>query len=229
VSDFTREIVTALSAPFGAEELEFRAGAVSGTRALALPYIQARDVMNRLDTVVGAAGWSYDFDLLSGDGRMVRGRLTVLGVTKCDAGESGGEDEPLKSAVSDALKRAAVHFGIGRYLYSLPKVWGEYDAQKKRFVNPQAVAAELGAAVRNPSPQTPPYGQAAGAQSVAVISRPLPARAPAVGGGTTAAARVCTGCRSGITEKQSEATVARFGGALCTACARGTTPKGRAA
>src|SRR5207244_2735797 len=44
------------------------------------------------------------------------------------------EDEILKSAVSDALKRCAVHFGIGRYLYYLPRVWAPYDPQKRRFL-----------------------------------------------------------------------------------------------
>jgi hypothetical protein len=46
-------------------------------------------------------------------------RLTVLGITKEDVGE--GED--LKSAFSDAFKRVAVKFGVGRYLYELPKKW----------------------------------------------------------------------------------------------------------
>jgi hypothetical protein len=65
---------------------------------------------------------------------MVRCKLTVMGVTKEDAGEASQEDEPLKSAVSDALKRAAVHFGIGRYLYYLPRVWAPFDPQKRRFI-----------------------------------------------------------------------------------------------
>jgi hypothetical protein len=39
----------------------------------------------------------------------------------------------LKAAFSDALKRAAVKFGVGRYLYRLPAQWVDYDAQKRRF------------------------------------------------------------------------------------------------
>jgi hypothetical protein len=100
---------------------------------LGLPYIDARAVMNRLDMVVGTGNWSFDFDIQSGDGKMVKGRLRVLGVEKCDAGEGSQEEEVLKSAVSDALKRCAVHFGIGRYLYYLPRVWAPYDAAKRRF------------------------------------------------------------------------------------------------
>src|SRR3954453_4429032 len=89
--------------------------------------------MRRLDAVVGPGNWTFDFDLLAPEGKMVKGKLTVLGITKCDAGEANAEDEALKSAVSDALKRCAVHFGIGRYLYYLPKVWAPYDAQRRQF------------------------------------------------------------------------------------------------
>lgn len=134
--ELTREVMEALAAPFPEEEIEFLPRAQSGGKALGLAYIDARTVMNRLDAAVGAAGWSFDFDVLSPDGKMVKGRLTVLGVTKCDAGEASTEDEILKSAVSDALKRCAVHFGIGRYLYYLPRVWAPYDAQKRRFTEP---------------------------------------------------------------------------------------------
>jgi hypothetical protein len=131
--DFTPEITEALAAPFAEDEVDFLPRGSANGKARALPYIDARSVMRRLDAVVGPGNWSFDFDLLSPEGKMVKGRLTVLGVTKCDAGEAAAEDEVLKSAVSDALKRCAVHFGIGRYLYYLPRVWAPYDAQKRRF------------------------------------------------------------------------------------------------
>lgn len=131
--EFTREIVDALGAPFPEDEIEFLPRAHSNGKALGLAYIDARSVMRRLDAAVGPGNWSFDFDMLAPDGKMVRGKLTVLGVTKCDAGEGSTEDEVLKSAVSDALKRCAVHFGIGRYLYYLPRVWAPYDAQRRQF------------------------------------------------------------------------------------------------
>jgi len=179
--EFTREVVDALGAAFPEDEIEFLPRATSGGMALGLPYIDARSVMRRLDAVVGPANWSYDFDVLSPDGKMVRGRLTVLGVTKCDAGEANQEDEPLKSAVSDALKRAAVHFGIGRYLYYLPRIWAPYDAQKRRFIesprlDPGAVARALsvcgitapaGARPGRPAPQRPEAREAAPANGAA--------------------------------------------------------------
>ncbi|RTH01947.1 Rad52/22 double-strand break repair protein, partial [Thermus scotoductus] len=53
----------------------------------------------------------------------VRCRLTILGITKEDVGEG----DSLKAAFSDALKRAAVKFGVSRYLYSLPSQWVDLD------------------------------------------------------------------------------------------------------
>ena len=48
---------------------------------------------------------------------------------------------PSKGAVSDALKRSAVHFGIGRYLYDLLDVYAVLDGEGK--VSP-AMLAKLG-------------------------------------------------------------------------------------
>ncbi len=58
-------------------------------------------------------------------------------VEKTDIGgqsEQKDEHDKHKAAFSDALKRAAVKFAIGRYLYRVPKQWCDYDATKKAFV-----------------------------------------------------------------------------------------------
>ena len=131
---FTPEVVQRLLAPFPPDEIDFLAKNVRNGRALALAYIDARAVMRRLDEAVGPGNWSFDYEVQDApDCRRVKGMLTVLGVLRCDAGEADKEGEPLKSAVSDALKRAAVHFGVGRFLYLLPTVWGEYDEQKRTW------------------------------------------------------------------------------------------------
>jgi hypothetical protein len=128
-----------LSAPFDASEVKFKPGAVSGNRALAMHYVDARVVMDRLDEVLGVAGWQDEYQFLP-DGS-VSCKLSCLvnehWVTKMDVG--GQSDQPdegdrHKAAVSDALKRTAVKFGIGRYLYRFPQQWVDYDPQKKRFV-----------------------------------------------------------------------------------------------
>lgn len=89
-------------------------------------YIDARDVQNRLDEVLGLENWKTDFVLMNKSDEKNDVRiLCYLSIklpsgewlTKVDgAGESQFEGE--KGALSDAFKRAAVMFGIGRYLYT---------------------------------------------------------------------------------------------------------------
>lgn len=99
-------------------------GFPDGTEGLLVSYIDARDAMDRLDAVVGVFGWSDNYELLPKDdkGRIpVKCSLTVLGTTKSDIGypNSDKDDEPLKAAVSDAFKRAAIRHGVGRHLYDI--------------------------------------------------------------------------------------------------------------
>ncbi len=60
------QIATELAAPFPVEAVKYRAGAVNRekNRALALAYIDARDVQDRLDAVLGIDGWQTDFATL---------------------------------------------------------------------------------------------------------------------------------------------------------------------
>ena len=86
-----------------------------------LSYITARDVQNRLDGVVGPGNWSTSFRVLSQEPWVVECTLTVCGVSRADVGYSNAPDsedetEPAKAAYSDALKRATVGFGVGRWL-----------------------------------------------------------------------------------------------------------------
>jgi len=133
-----------LEAPFAANEVKFKPTAVNGARALACPYICARVVMDRLDETLGVAGWRDEYECLA-DGSVVCRLSLLIGsdwITKADVGspsEQPDEGDRRKAAFSDALKRAAVKFGIGRYLYRLPQQWCEYDVQKRRFVKEPAL------------------------------------------------------------------------------------------
>lgn len=104
-------------------------------------YITARQVQARLDDIVGPGNWASDQKLLRGAHPVaIAVGIGVYGVWKWDVGysnnpdaveelmdrtdrESGEvyqvrvEDEPLKAAFSDGFKRAAVQWGIGRFLY----------------------------------------------------------------------------------------------------------------
>lgn len=87
---------------------------------ICVAYIDARCVQDRLDKVCGMANWKSEtkvekdnlYSILS---ILVEGEW----IPKTDVGkESAYEKE--KGEVSDALKRAGVHWGIGRFLYELP-------------------------------------------------------------------------------------------------------------
>src|SRR5207248_1414123 len=93
---------------------------------------------DRLDEVLGVENWQDEYDSLP-DGSVVcrlRLRLGDGWVTKVDVGspsEQPDEHDRVKAAFSDALKRASVKFGVGRYLYRLPSTWCDYDLQKRQF------------------------------------------------------------------------------------------------
>jgi hypothetical protein len=132
------ELTEALAAPFDPREVKFKPAVVSGQRALALAYVDARVIQDRLDDVLGVAGWQDEYECLP-DGSVVcrlRLRLGDEWITKMDVGgpsEQPDEGDRRKAAFSDALKRAAVKFGIGRYLYRLPTQWVDYDPHKRQF------------------------------------------------------------------------------------------------
>ena len=100
-------------------------------QALALAYIDARDVMDRLDEVCGAAGWQDKYDVLSSGLYVCHiGIHTENGwVWKTDgAGETAVEGK--KGGMSDAFKRCGVKWGIGRYLYRLDSPWVPCDVRE---------------------------------------------------------------------------------------------------
>jgi hypothetical protein len=130
----TTEQMTALAAPFPAHDVNWRPAGKGGAnqRSQVVAYVDARAVQDRLDQVLGPLGWSFDWTPVhvddKGDVTIAKGTLTVDGVSKSDVG-TASTYEPSKGAVSDALKRAAVLWGIGRYLYELAPATVTLDAQ----------------------------------------------------------------------------------------------------
>lgn len=169
----TQAVAEALAAPFDPGEVKFKAQAVSGNRALAVPFVDARVVQDRLDAVLGVMGWQDSYECLP-DGAVVcrlRIRLGTEWITKEDVGgqsEQPDEGDRRKAAFSDALKRAAVKLGIGRYLYRQKPQWVDYDPQKRQFLKPPALPVTSPTNHRAPAtPATP---------------RPRPAPSPATNG-----------------------------------------------
>jgi hypothetical protein len=146
------ELFAALAQAFEPEEVKVRP---QGGRQL--QYITARTVMNRLDDILGPANW---WDEYLPQEHSVICRLTIrlpdgTTLTKSDAGgyagmsDSGDDD---KSGFSDAFKRAAVKFGIGRYLYrdGVPRFLREQDPHG----SPAAEPHRPGRAPARPAPPT---------------------------------------------------------------------------
>lgn len=129
------ELKHALEMPFDPRRLHWRVGATNGdkTSGIALAYLDARDVMRRLDQVFPFA-WQCRYPL-SESGLLI----CEIGVKIGDqwlwrsngAGDTQVEAE--KGKASDAFKRAAVMFGVGRYLYSLPNEWVAIKKQGRSY------------------------------------------------------------------------------------------------
>ena len=136
-SDFAKKygVHNAFLCPFKDSDISWRVGSTNkkkcadgkATKGIPLAYIDARDVMKRLDDVVGMANWMDDYKEVKGRIICTLSIKTSDGwVSKCD-GAGDTETEGEKGGISDAFKRAAVKYGIGRYLYSMPNVWVELD------------------------------------------------------------------------------------------------------
>ncbi len=133
------DMMRRLSEPFDAGEVKWKPQAVKGNRALAVCYIDARLVMDRLDEVFGVGGWQDEYTPLANGAVLCRLSVKMGGewVAKQDVGsesEQPDEHDRTKAAFSDALKRVAVKFGVGRYLYRLGHNWHDYDPAKRQFV-----------------------------------------------------------------------------------------------
>src|ERR1700684_2389402 len=118
-----------LKKPFDPTKISWRVGSTTKdkSKGLALAYIDARDVQERLDEVCGAENWQNRFALLGQTTICEIGiRIENEFVWKSDgAGETDVEGE--KGSLSSAFKRAAVHWGIGRYLYDVAAPWVELE------------------------------------------------------------------------------------------------------
>ena len=133
------EVGAALAALFDPAEVKWKPQVVKGNKARAIAYIDVRLVCDRLDEVLGVGNWQDEYAVLPDGSVTCRLRLRLGGqwITKMDVGspsEQPDGGDRLKAAFSDALKRTAVKFGIGRYLYRLPAQWVDYDPAKKQLV-----------------------------------------------------------------------------------------------
>lgn len=143
----------ALAEPFPAEDVEWFISATTRdkSKGLAVPFITNRAVQDRLDTVCGPENWKNEYtalketDVIDRDGTITGKKFSYLcgisvwsesrgeWITKWDGAEDT-DVEALKGGLSSAMKRAAVQFGIGRYLRKLENVWVEIEQKGNSYI-----------------------------------------------------------------------------------------------
>lgn len=144
-----------LKEPFPPECVEWRIGKKTKdkSKGMALAYIDARAVMDRLDEVCGSLNWqcrytcsdqsSITYGPAGKNPKEYADKIIISetnGKTVCEIGISNGQEwvwkadgagdtdfEAEKGALSDSFKRAAVKWGIGRYLYEVESHWVAID------------------------------------------------------------------------------------------------------
>jgi len=133
----------ALKDPFPSQEIKWRVGATNQekTKGIALAYIDSRAVMDRLDNVCGEQNWAREHEFGP------KGEIICRIGIKCHTGQSeqsewvwrsdgasATEFEAVKGGLSDSFKRAAVSWGIARYLYQLKGIWVPIEKRGKSYV-----------------------------------------------------------------------------------------------
>jgi hypothetical protein len=157
--DMLTELRDELAAPFPPERISWRVKQVYEQKnsALVLAYIDARDVYERLDEVVGVGGWQCRHDD-GGDGRLTCSiglELNGQWVWKSDGAGSRqasaglSEQDANKGDYSDALKRAAVAWGIGRYLYAMGRTYADVEQKGRTWVIADSAKPKLNRALKD--------------------------------------------------------------------------------
>jgi hypothetical protein len=131
-----RQSLDRLADPFAPEDVEWRiqtSGEKSGKIwARVLAYITNRAIMDRLDAVAGPENWQNEYKEGPAGGVICGISIHVLPasavsaqwITKWDGAENS-DIESVKGGLSNSMKRAAVQWGMGRYLYDLEEGWAQ--------------------------------------------------------------------------------------------------------
>ena len=132
----TGTAIERLKAPFDFKDLGWKIQTRNkdGTTGLAVAYVDSRAIQRRLDEILGVFGWKNEYTQWHGNSQLcgisVYNADTREWLTKYDGAENT-DIEPIKGGLSDAFKRAAVLWGIGRYIYEMDGVWVDIEAAGK--------------------------------------------------------------------------------------------------
>jgi hypothetical protein len=141
-----------LAKPFPASSISWRVGSTNGdkTKGMALAYIDARDVMERLDDVCGHGGWQVIYTNAGNGKTCCQIGIKIDGEWVWKSNGAGETDfEADKGAFSDSFKRAGVLWGIGRYLYALELPWVAIEQRGKSYVIQKSEQEKLDAIIEH--------------------------------------------------------------------------------
>jgi hypothetical protein len=154
-----KDVLKALREPFDVDDIDWKPQNVKKDSAMALAFADPRVYIDRLNEVVGPTNWTRVFDFtvtpyvkfikgknpwgtpqgtplppdqyVNGNKVICTAYVTVLGKIHSSTGESdASDDNAATSSEAQAFKRACIAFGLGRYLYNLPKVEAPYSFGK---------------------------------------------------------------------------------------------------
>jgi hypothetical protein len=143
-----KEILARLSEPFDRDDIKWKPQLVRGEgdkcKAMVVAHADPRAYIDRLNVIVGPTNWTSSYIVwTTGDKIIVEATVTILfphgnyanRVDHTSLGEDKASDENgATSAEAQAFKRACVPFGLGRYLYDLPRFWVRYDKESKKLL-----------------------------------------------------------------------------------------------
>ena len=152
-ADRIAQVIADLEVPFDPSVIEWR---VTNTvknkaRGQVIPYADQRAYTDRLNALFTPSGWTRKY-AVNTNANFQRGtdqktvakvivtcELTIFGLGSHSAtGEEWADDENAATAAeAQAFKRAAVCFGLGRYLYYFTGTWVDLDERKRPKTIPQ--------------------------------------------------------------------------------------------
>ena len=209
-----KDKIKQLQEPFPESDIEWRVGSTSRdkTKGLALAYVTNRAIQQRLDDVFGIDGWQNSF-------KPWRDRSQICTISVWDdekkewiSKEDGAENtdfEPTKGGLSDAMKRCAVQWGIGRYLYKLPPMWVSLKDGRHMESKPKLPKEFL------PAGESRPEGTR--------LKNTVPTAASPV----HSEHMTCSQCGKGLNERVYDFSRSRYGKPLCMDCQRKESQKNK--
>lgn len=124
MNDSIKNIMIRLQEPFPSKDIEWRVSRAGEKNnnpwAMVLAYVTNRAIQERLDSIFSCFGWRNEYKE-GPQGGVICGisvKFDDEWVTKWDGAENTAV-ESIKGGLSGSMKRAAVQWGIGRYLYNL--------------------------------------------------------------------------------------------------------------